>query len=106
MRTPRPFELPLLQNSQQLRLQLHRDVAYFIQKQRAAFRHLEASQPLCNRACERAPFMTEKLAFQESEGECGTVQLHERATPAAAVCMNGMRDEFFAGTCFPFDENC
>src|SRR5580704_347519 len=49
--------------------------------------------------------MTEQLAFQEAQWDCRAVQLDERAIPAAAVCVNGVRDELFAGTCFPLDEN-
>src|ERR1700751_4570136 len=44
--TAQPFELLFLQNSQQLRLQLQRNVADFIQDQRTAVRRLEAAQLL------------------------------------------------------------
>src|SRR5579863_1563209 len=44
--TAQPFELLFLQNSQQLGLQLQRNVADFIQEQRAAVRRLEAAQLL------------------------------------------------------------
>ena len=50
--------------------------------------------------------MTEKFTLQQVQRDCRTVQLHERAVPALALRVDGLRDEFLAGACFAFDQNC
>src|SRR5262249_19542722 len=62
-RTAQAFELAFLQNAQQLGLQLQRDVADLVQKQRAFVRQLEPPDALRDRASKRAPFVAEELAF-------------------------------------------
>src|ERR1700728_3927695 len=54
-----PFELLLLQDSQQLCLKLQGNVADFIQKKRAFIRKLEASALLYDGARERSLFVSE-----------------------------------------------
>ena len=105
MRAAQPFEFLLLQDPQQLRLQFERNIADLIQEQRAAVRRLETAHLLRHRAREGALFMTEELAFEESQRNRRAVQLYERPIPAPAVVVDGLRDELFSGTCFAFDEN-
>src|SRR5437879_11030067 len=64
IRAAQPFELLLLQNPQQFRLQLERNIADLIQKQRAAVRRLEAAYLLRHSTRECALFMTEELALE------------------------------------------
>src|SRR5882724_12974137 len=100
------FKLLLLQNPQQLRLQFERNIADFIQEQRAAIRRFETSDLLRDSSSEGALFMTEELAFEQPQRDRRAVELDERPIPAPAVCVNGLRDKFLAGTGFTFDENC
>ena len=78
IRAAQPFKLLLLQDAQQFRLQFERNVADFIQEQRAAVRRLETAQLLRHGAREGALFMTEELTFQESQRNRRAVQLYER----------------------------
>src|SRR5471030_853345 len=59
----------------------------------------------CATAPVKALFMTEELAFQESQRNRRAVHLHERSTATPAVVVYGLRNELFAGTCFALDEN-
>src|SRR5947207_5224525 len=59
-----PLEFLLLQNAQQLRLQLKRNVAYFIQKQRALVRDLEASNFAADRSCKCSALVPKQFALQ------------------------------------------
>ena len=85
MRAAQPFELLLLQNPQQLRLQFERNIADFIQEQRAAVRRFETADLLRHGAREGAPFVTEELAFEKSQRNRRAVQLHEGPIAAPAV---------------------
>src|SRR5882724_1313840 len=95
MRAAQSFELLLLQDAQQLRLQLKRNIADFIQEQRAAIRRFEAAQFLRHCAREGAPFVTEELAFEQSERNRRAIQLHKRAMPAPAVVVDSLRNQLF-----------
>ena len=61
-----PLHLLLLQRSEQFGLQFQRQVADFVQEQRAAVRSLKSSDGLRHRACECASFVTEQFAFEQS----------------------------------------
>ncbi len=90
IRAAQPFEFLLLQNPQQLRLQFERNIADFIQEQRAAVRRLETAHLLRHRAREGALFMTEELAFEKSQRNRRAVQLHEGPI-RGACCACGWR---------------
>ena len=49
--------------------------------------------------------MTEELAFEKSQRDRRAIQFHKRSIAASAACVNSLRDELFAATCFPFYEN-
>src|SRR6266404_6344740 len=105
IRAAQPFELLLLQNTKQLCLQFERNIADFIQEQGAAVRRLETAQLLRHSAREGALFMTKEFALEESQGNRRAVQLHEGSICPPAVHVDSMRNEFFAGTRFAFNEN-
>src|SRR5688500_12720906 len=100
-----PLELLLLQDAEKLRLQLERNVSNFIEKQRAAVRELEPSDLLRDGARKRASLVPEELALEKSGRNGGTVQLDERARPAAAQIVNGTSDKLFARAGLPLDEH-
>ena len=64
LRTADPLELLLLQDAQQLRLELERDLADLVEEQRAAVGHLEAADLLGDGAGEGAPLVPEELALE------------------------------------------
>ena len=90
------LKFPLLQDTKKLRLELQRDVANFVQEQRALMRELEPADLLCDRAGERATLMPKEFAFEQPGGDGGAVEFDEWPIPARTVAVNGARDEFFA----------
>src|SRR6059058_2018807 len=93
LRTAVPLELLLLQDAQQLRLELERDLADLVEEQRAAVGHLEAADLLGDGAGEGAPLVPEELALEETGRNRGAVELHERAVAAVASVVDGPREQ-------------
>lgn len=62
------FELLLLQDAQQFRLDAEGDVADFIQKQRASICRLKSPYPLNYSTGESTSLMAEEFAFESSAG--------------------------------------
>src|SRR4029077_18957041 len=103
---PQALEFLLLQHTQQLRLQRRRDVAYFVQQQRAFVSHFEAPDLLRDGTGEGTLLMTEQFAFQKIQRNGRAIKLYESA-PAALTCIvNGVSNEFFSRTGFSLDEDC
>src|SRR5580658_735540 len=71
------LELLFLQHAQQFWLQGGKDVAYFVQKQRALVGHLEAPDLLRDGSGEGALLVTEQFAFQKIERNGRAIQLDE-----------------------------
>ena len=61
---PHPFELLLLKDTQQFRLEFQRKIANLIQKQRSTVGCLKTSYSLRDSASESAFFMAEQFAFK------------------------------------------
>src|SRR5580700_3268396 len=95
-RTSQALKFPFLQDAEKLWLQLERDIADFIQEQRALVCYLKPADLLCDRAGERSPFMAEQFTFEQPGRDGSTVELNERSSPARTVTVNGARDKFFA----------
>src|SRR5580704_16709949 len=94
--TAQPLELPLLQDAQELRLQLERNVADFIQKQRSLVRQLNPPNLLSDCTREGAAFVAKQFAFEQATGDRGAVYFYERPVPSWAAIVNGARNEFLA----------
>ena len=93
----------VLQDAQQLGLQLQRNVANFIQEQRAPMRKFHAPEFLADRAGESAFFMSEQFAFQQSGRDRGAIQLYKRAASAGTHAMNRARNQLLTCPGFPQD---
>src|SRR5206468_9847000 len=93
LRTADPLELLLLQDAQQLRLELERDLADLVEEQRAAVGHLEAADLLGDGAGEGAPLVPEELALEQTRRNGGAVELHERAVAAVASVVDAPREQ-------------
>ena len=87
----------LLQHPQQPRLRLHRHVADFVEKQRAAFGLFEPAGSAGIGAGERAAFMAEQFGFDEVARDRRHVDGDERTVAALAVVMERAGDQFLAG---------
>src|SRR6266403_4449816 len=105
LRASQVLELLVLQNAQQLGLQLQRNVSNFIEQQSALIRQFQPAELLAYRSGKGSFFVAEQLAFQQSSGNGGAVQLDEVAVPAPAHAVNQTRYAFFAGPGFTGDED-
>src|SRR6266498_870599 len=92
-------------NAQQLRLQLKRDVADFIQKQRAFVRQRESPDALRDRAGERALLVTEQFAFEQPRRYGRAIDFDQRAFVAPAQGMDRAGDQFLARARLTADQN-
>src|ERR1043166_8726528 len=96
--TSQPLEFPLLKDSQELGLELKRNVADLVEKYGAAVGQFETPDALRNGAGERAPLVPEQLAFEQAGGNRRTVELHERARPPKAEIVDCASDQFFSSS--------
>src|ERR1700758_3404916 len=83
-RAAESFKLLLLQNAQELRLKLGRNVCNLIEKKRTLVRQLKSPELLSDRTGKGASFVSEELGFEQSGGNGGAIDLQERTVPARA----------------------
>jgi hypothetical protein len=81
-------------------LELERDVPNFIQEQRSVISQLKAADLLRDRTCEGATLVTKKLAFDQADRNCSTVDFYQCPALSPASIMNGARNQFFPGARF------
>ena len=86
-RAPEAFELPFLQDPQQLRLELNRQVPDLVEEQRSAMGQLEPPGLARMRARERAALTSEEFALDSVAGSAA--QLSATNLPVAAHCGDG-----------------
>jgi hypothetical protein len=79
----------LLKNPEQLRLQVERHVADFVEKQRPASRLLEQADARVNGTREGALLVPEQLGLENFVGNSGTAHRNERAARALARLVDG-----------------
>ena len=101
---PQALEGAVLQDPQNLRLDHQRDVADFIQKDRAATGLLELSDPPCRGAGEGARLVAKKLAFQQGLRDGRAVDDHQRHLISPAVLINRACHQFLARARLAADE--
>src|ERR1700739_910678 len=99
------FKFLLLQDAQQFGLQSRRNVAHFVEKERAFVGQLETANLLCYGTGECASLMAKKLAFQQIERNGSTIQLYKRAAAPRAQVVNCAGNQLFPRSVFPFDNN-
>src|SRR4029077_15770555 len=102
---PQALEFLLLQDAQQLRLQRRRNVAYFVQKQRAFVGHFKAPDLLRDGSGKGTLLMTEQFAFQKIERNGRAVEFYESRSATPTGIVNSMCDELFSCTGFPLDQD-
>ena len=90
-------------HAQQLYLSGRRNFGHFIQKNRAAVRLLESSNPAFVGAGERAFFVAEQFAFEQRRRERGTMNGDEFRFVAPAQIVNRVRRQFLSRAAFAFD---
>ena len=92
------FQFAFLQHAQQLGLERGGDLADLVEEYRAAFGLFEASLALRHRAGECAFLMAEQFAFQQRLRQGRAVEFDEAAARTRRVVMDGVGDQFLAGT--------
>jgi hypothetical protein len=94
------FEFLLLEHSQQLSLELQRNISHLIEKKSAFVGELEAASLLGDRSSESAPFVSKQLALQKPQGNRSAIQFDERASLANAQVVDRSGDKFLSGSGF------
>src|SRR5690348_3063275 len=91
-RAAQPLELPLLQDAQELRLQLQRNIANFIQKQRSLIRQLDPANLLSDGAGKGAALVAKQFTFEQATGNGSAIKLHQDSVFPVAAIVNRARD--------------
>jgi hypothetical protein len=106
------FELPhrghlaRLQRAQEPHLEVGRDLADLVEKQRPAVRQLEVPAPRLDRAREGPAHVTEQLALDQVLGDGRAVDRHEGARRTArADAVQRLRQHFLADSAFTQEEH-
>ena len=92
-----------LNRAQQLHLHGQRQVADFVEKQRAAVGGLEQAVLVRDRAGEAAFAVAEEFAFHQALRDRAAVDRHERLVGARTQFVDQARDQFLAGAGFAVD---
>ena len=100
---PNALKFLVLHHAQELGLQVGRQIANFIQEDRAAVRHLELPLLLCRGACEGTLFMAKQLAGQQLWGERHAIDRHKGLLGAWTPLMQSAGHDFFAGAAFAYN---
>ncbi|AKM44378.1 hypothetical protein NL30_30960 [Burkholderia contaminans] len=88
------------EHAQQLELRLGRHRGDRVEKQRAAVRAFEKALVLALRAREAAAVVAEHLALDQVRGDRAAVHREERAAPAQAQVVHGLRGQLLPGARF------
>jgi hypothetical protein len=99
-----PLELALLDQAEDLRLDLERQLPNLVEEDGAVLGGLEAPNPPARRTRERALLVAHQLALEEVRRDGSAVRLHERA-PALAPEVDGAGDKLLAGPSLSDDED-
>jgi hypothetical protein len=85
-------------------LQLERQIADLVEKQRTPIRELEAPLSLCERSREGASFVPEEFTLQECTWNCGAIQSNEWPLLSRALVVKGAGNDFFARAGFALNQ--
>ena len=105
LRPADPLEGLLLEHAQEFHLRVGRQVADFVEEERALVRLLEAADAPLVSAGERAAFVAEQFAFQQVFRDGGAIDRDKRGFGARAVLVDGAGDQFLARAGFAPDEH-
>src|SRR6266536_965953 len=104
-RAAHAFKLAFLQNAQQCDLRLHWQISYFVEKNRAAFRQFESTQPPLNCPSKCSFFVTKQLRHDERRRNRGAIHTDERTLRTLRPFVNGAGDQFLPCARFTHDQN-
>src|SRR5688572_24400381 len=98
---PEPFDLPFLEHTEQLDLDLRRQVSYLVQEDRRPVGQLEAARLLRERIRVGAFLSPEQLAFNQRRRDRGAVHANHLAVTPLAVRVDIGGDELLARAGLP-----
>jgi len=99
------LEFPFLQDPQQFGLRCFVQVPHFIQKDRTAICQFKLASPARRGSRERSFFVSEELAFQQVDGNRGTVDLDEGAGSEWTRAMQMRGYQLFARSGFAHQQH-
>lgn len=99
------FDLLFLQKTQQIGLQFHRQIADFIEKQRAAVRGFNTSDLALMGTGECPLFMPKQFGLDQVFRDRPAVDRHKRFGVALGLTMQGLGHQLFAGTTVATDQH-
>ena len=99
------LEALLLERAQNLRLQRQRQIADFIEKQRAAVGELELPRLAVGGAGERPLLVAEQLGLEQRLRDGRTIDRHERAVGAGTQRVQRSGEQLLAGAALAFDQD-
>ncbi len=99
------LEFTFLQHAQHLGLEGRRDLADLVEEQGAAVGGFEATLARADRAGEGALLVAEEFGFEQVLRQRRTVEPHVGAARTRRVVVDGVGDEFLAGTGFATDQH-
>jgi hypothetical protein len=94
-----------LQEFEKPRLQAKRELAHFVQKNRAAVSELEPSDPALIGSGESPSFVPEEFGFQSSVMQGREIHRYERLSPSRPVFVDFSGKMGFSGSGRPRDQN-
>src|SRR2546425_9537288 len=103
--SPDAFKLPLLQHSQERHLYLRAQLGDLVKKDRAAIGSFEPANALLQRAGESAFLVPEQFAGDQLSRQCRAIHLDQGPSRTIRAAMNGVRDQFFAGSSFTSNQD-
>ncbi len=104
--SPEPHDPFFFQHPEQLDLCVRRQIAYFVQKQRAPVRQFDlADLAVPVRSGKRARRVAEDFRFKQFLGNGRAIETDERAVGSGARPVDGAGGQFLAGSGGPEDEN-
>src|SRR6267143_676300 len=99
------FKLTLLKNAQQLDLRAKRQLADFIEKDRAAIGELETPDVPFKSAGKGSLDMPKQFALYKARRNGAAIDLQKRPVLACAAVMNRACDQFLPGAGFAIDQH-
>ena len=98
-------DLVLLENAKELHLHRQRDVAHFIEQQRASLRRFEQTWPIVQRAGKRAASVAEQFTLEQGVGQRAAIHRDERAGRPRRRIVNVSGETFLANAALADDQN-
>ena len=96
---------PVLDSTEQLGLQMQRNISDLVQEQSTALRKLKLACMVCMGIGESPFYMTEQLTFKKRFCDSSGVYCHHRLTTPEAASMNLPRKDILAGSVFSGDKD-